>query len=321
MKQTATDTDAFSYRRRLNTFTRRLPANLRRVFSSYLERRSLSGTLSFRSAEGKYTQPFWMYLPFWITDGARNVAAIDTVRHAAVGDLLWAQTCLFYVFRLQDDVFDDPAMPSELMFVANIFLDEAIAVFSRYFAAAHPFWDVFHTALRGSSEAMIALRVAEREPDHPLPSHSRCIRAINAILLLSSHAASALLPHPMNPRHIDAYGGAMGQAGQLIDDLTDLDEDLRSGRINLAARMIAWKEFPGSVEERREAILSADRTQVILRIISHYRKASRAAGHFANPGPELYARQCIEWTKQSMRSNTTEHPLQQVHKRAAPWSI
>jgi hypothetical protein len=302
----------------LSDFQRRLPPRLRRVLSAYLDRHTGADAVSSQAPDGRYIQPYWMYLPFWILSdtGARRA---KRHRPDIAAELVWAQLCLFYVFRLQDDVFDDPGRPAELLFVANAFLDEASATFRAHFHAEHPFWRTYRQVLRRSSDGMIAVREHERGGG-TAASHAHAIRAVNGILLLGAHAAASMASAPIAARDIDAYGGAMGLGGQLIDDLTDLQDDLQEGRLNLAARIMC--EQAGIAPQMDpDGTQRLDRSAVARRIRALYRTAGRIGGRIAQAGPSDYAQECILWLDRALIADGAGLFHDSASQRPRPWPI
>ena len=295
--------DFAPYQERLTRIAKSFPAASRHLLFDYLDQRVFPLARKSTASHGRSMQPYWMYLPFWILHTDMEDRNQEQQTRELVPDLVWAQLCLFLVFRLQDDVFDGTAERASLIFPANLFFSEAVRVLGVHFPFAHPFWRLFHRTVRHSSDAMIATRRIEETFDASATAHARGLKAINSVLLLSAFAASLSAGAVPPLGSIRAFGDALGIAGQLLDDLHDVNEDLDQGRINHAARLILHNAGAHSFEEIRSIIEESGYEPVAERISRLYRTAERAANTFPGDCPRRYVRYCATWMEQTVRNH------------------
>lgn len=184
----------------------------------------------------KYLYPFWILLPDWLQ---RKYVKIPGKSDAAFfSDLLWAEYCLFLCIRIQDDLFDGQADEPALVFAANLFLLEAEKVLSRYFAADSAFWNIFRDVQKKTIYAILENAAMhhsrQKSPGQLLAGYAKLSTHFN----LAPAAVCLRYQRMQDFPHLTKFSIALAVAGQIIDDLEDIQEDLRCGKYNYAAQQL-----------------------------------------------------------------------------------
>jgi len=247
---------------RLKTFVQSWPSSLS---GEFLEYSSGLTSAEFRknpknSWVGLY--PFWIYLPVWLTEkysGKKTATSKQFLR-----DILWVQICLFFFIRIQDDLYDGHTKYQSLIFASNLFLLEAESVLSDYFSTSSRFWKIYREALKNSSKAIVeTVHLQQR----PRTAPAKLIKAYAGIAAHFDIVIAAICIRYRRMADLSCltqFSVQMVIAGQLMDDLEDLEDDLKYGKYNYVAnrllREITGKLTPQSKveEEIRRAILVTD---------------------------------------------------------------
>ena len=196
----------------------------------------------------------WLLLPKWLA-ASTGVGARPGER-AFLRDVLWGQYALFLFVRIHDDLVDHQARSPWLAYVGDRYLVEAVSAYSRY---AGPefwprFWDLVTETLDGIAEADRLQRGARPDRRQLLAAYARvsAIFKVSSIAVLQRARKMRLYPA------VSTFKDHTAKAGQILDDIEDLDEDLKAGRRNyLAARLLNSARSP---EEDVDACLEeADR--------------------------------------------------------------
>jgi len=225
--------------------------------------------------------PFWILLPGWLQRKYVKIPGeSDTVFFS---ELLWAEYCFFLCIRVQDDLFDRQAEEPALVFAANLFLLEAEKVLSHYFPADSAFWNMFRAAQKKTIYAIMenaALqRSRQKSPDKLLAGYAK----------LSTHFSIAPAAVCLRYRRmrdfplVTKFSIALAVAGQIVDDLTDIEEDLRGGRCNYAAQRLLANHSTKTMPAKnlaaiiaKEMLLSPGITALFEEIRRYLKRAEQA---------------------------------------------
>ncbi len=178
---------------------------------------------------------YWELFPRWLDDALRQPGAPCA---AALGDLLWAQYCLFFAVRMQDDIFDMQAGHRALVHVADLFRDEALLCLARLEEGIPGVLVHAIEALRTTTTAIVTTTALQVDPasdtDDLLEGHAQTA----SIFTVAPWAVCRLHARTELDDACERFIGAMTIAGQIMDDLEDVEEDAALGRITVAARLL-----------------------------------------------------------------------------------
>lgn len=206
-----------------------------------------------------------------------------------LGDVLWGQYCLVMFVRMQDDVMDRQTASLPLMFAADEFLIESERVFMKHLQTP-AFWRVFQDALRRTIRGILEVHALQRAEGIPEPSWDAYAR-VASIFKVGSAAVCSRHGFEDEWVRISRFFDHVAIADQLLDDLCDLDEDLRDGRLNAVARALLGRH-PRSRHVRArlaEAIHCTDRLDRLLTAVhDHLRGARAEAASLGSPEADTY---------------------------------
>jgi hypothetical protein len=151
---------------------------------------------------------------------------------------VWAQYCLYFFIRVQDDLFDGQTEDLSLVFASDQFVIEAERVLSQYFAPSSPLWRIFRSGLKDTTRAILDVDRLQRRLGGP-PAELLAGYAIVASIFKVGTAAMCLRlrrHHDLQP--LGRFGDEMAIAGQILDDLEDVSEDWRRQRFNYVAKLL-----------------------------------------------------------------------------------
>ena len=180
---------------------------------------------------------------------------------------------------MRDDVLDRQAAGSGLVFVADAFLVEAERAFAKH-VRQDEFWAFFRHALEQTAHGILEVDALQRRGRGSLEPILTAYTRVSAILKVGS--AAVCLPRD---RHADfacveRFADHLAIAGQLVDDLEDVQEDLGDGRCNAAARVLVARVRPTDrIANGRiaRAIVDGDRLRALLSLVEAHIAAARTA--------------------------------------------
>jgi hypothetical protein len=231
-------------------------------------------------------QPIWLLLPIWLHERFTPRRAPFRSRQF-LADVLWAQFCLFLFIRIQDDVLDGQTAP-RMLFVADEFLLESQRVFSTMPLPA------FHAVVSASLSATIRgiLRANALQRGAGLVRRQWVVYAqVGSIFKVASAAVCRAGLHEREFAAVSRFLDHVAIADQILDDLRDLDEDLRDRRINAAARWLLGADCrdDGIRERVGAAIFHTDRVELLIRAVdSHVRHARSSIGRLDLPAAPAF---------------------------------
>jgi hypothetical protein len=253
--------------RRTRAFVRSTPAATRAAANAYLRNQGNGRRASAR------IEPYWLFLPRWLAQrfGAPRTRVVD--------DFVWGQYCLFACVRMRDDVLDRQAANPRLVFAADGFLVEAQRTFARH-VQSEDFWAFFRQAVEQTAHGILEADALQRRTNGSLNPLCAAYTRVSAIFKVG--AAAICLPANRRAAfaRVERFADHLAVAGQLLDDLEDLDEDLADGRCNAAARILAPGVDPADATGSGRlayAVVAGSRLKALLDRVDRRIRMARAA--------------------------------------------
>lgn len=220
--------------------------------------------------------------------GRRNLVSSRLVR-----DVQWAQYCVFLFIRFQDDVFDGQSENPVAIYASDQCLFEADRIFAKYFSPRSWFWKEYRESLRLTTQSIVAVDALQRKstsrPDQLLDGYAR----VSSILKVGSAAVCAKLNQKSAYKRLSLFCDEMAKAGQIMDDIHDLEEDLGHKRFNYVANVLRCSEKKMPKRARSNKLLNQFRILATVEQIydearTHVLKASAAIDPLEIPGMKKY---------------------------------
>jgi hypothetical protein len=145
---------------------------------------------------------------------------------------------LFLAIRLQDDIYDGQATAPLLILAADLFLAEAQSAFSTIFPASSPFWRLYRKYLTTTTRSIIECDELLRSPRTRAQALLQVYASVSAIFKIGAAAVCVYLDRMKDFPLVSRFADTLSEAGQILDDLMDIAEDLERGRQNYAARLL-----------------------------------------------------------------------------------
>lgn len=182
-------------------------------------------------------QPYWFMAPQWL-NGAWRRGHGDP---GFLGDILWAQYCLFFCIRLQDDILDGHWNQPAGVFLSNRLLIESERTLARHFNGQDTFWRCFFGFVEQTSRSILAVRKAQIGTSTQISVFRRLYAEVSAVLKTASAAVCFKWNKLGAFEQIDKVADAFAFIGQTIDDLQDIESDSGSGVVTFASRAILMR--------------------------------------------------------------------------------
>jgi hypothetical protein len=198
------------------------------------------------------TLPYWRELPVWLAQ--QNGLPIS-----AVSDLLFAQECLFLAIRLQDDLFDRHMEPGAGVFAPTLLLLAAHNVLGARFSPADRFWREYRRLISTSLEAIVKVDRLQRAKGADWQQLRAAYIAQNSALKIGTWGVCRIAGIDTVFDAVSRFVDHLAVAGQLIDDLLDMEEDLKAGRTNIASGFMLAPSVKKSKRNSGGLALSVDR--------------------------------------------------------------
>ena len=196
----------------------------------------LSGSPDDVSGAAKGAERFWTELPRWLT-ADRRFASAKHIDRRWLNDILWAQYCLFLFVRIHDDLFDGQARTPSLIFVADALLLESERTLAKHFPDG-PFWPLFRKCLETTIRGIMEVDARQQRPG-ALNERSLALYAdVSAIFKIGGAAVCVRSGRMREFRRLSVFADDIAIAGQILDDVLDVQEDLARGRYNFAANQL-----------------------------------------------------------------------------------
>jgi hypothetical protein len=287
--------------KQVNILAKKLPDFLGSFVLQYWKDKNRILSKKTRLTNLQRSLPYWFILPRAILYHHKiNLNAKDK---RFLNDIVWAQYCLYFAIRIQDDIYDGQIKNNAMLFISDLFLLEAETIFQKYFESSSSFWKIerecYNLTLSGILEVKRFQDSLDGDPDKLLAEYAN----VSSVLKVGSAAVCSRLSIMNVYKKISKFSDEMALASQIIDDFEDIKEDLRYDRFNYAVKYLlnvskeATKKSQNIIDllqsttnENRIARLSA-------KIYHHLAKAEKIALGLAVP--ELiehvrYFRKCYD---------------------------
>jgi geranylgeranyl pyrophosphate synthase len=237
--------------------------------------------------------PYWRVLPVALRTRFRSGTARKPIRRKFLHDVQWAQYCLFLCIRFQDDVFDGQNRDAATIFASDQCLLEADRVFAKYFSPRSWFWREYRESFRLTTQSIVEVDALQRKstsrPDELLDGYAR----VSSILKIGSAAVCAKLHQKSAYKRVSRFCDELAKAGQIMDDIHDLEEDLGRKRFNYMANVLRRSEKKMPKRARSNELLNQLRILATMEKIydearTHVSRASAAIYPLEIPGMKKY---------------------------------
>lgn len=252
-------TDAIIHRR-LEGVVRSWPHSLATTFRDYRQRTSGAIPLRGSASATKFSHPYWLLLPAWLMATYTKHRKLNSAEKRFLSDTLFAQYCLFLTFRIQDDLFDCQTRSQNLMFASDHLLLEAQNIFTMHFPLRNNFWKIYSACVRDTAAGIPVVDDLQRSPGTRPETLLASYPRVNAIFRIGAAAVCSRFHRMADYHRVETFSDRFSTATQILDDLTDMDEDLRQDRWNYAVNVIV----------RKWNITERNRSTVIRKIQRHF---------------------------------------------------
>ena len=184
----------------------------------------------------KGTGPYWQELPRWLADRGRY--GRDAISNEFLDTVIWGQTSLFYAVRLQDDHLDGQLPHTPLLLAPLLFLSEADRTFSSVIDTKAAFWLDYRLALQTTLTAIARVAQMQRSTAISAGDLLQNYGCVDAFFSVGSSAVCERIGRTEDIPHIQEFVSELGKVLLALDDLDDIGEDLKDGRLNYPARML-----------------------------------------------------------------------------------
>ena len=267
---------------RLWAFTKAWPNSLNREYERYTLALNPPRAKRRSRDSGSRDEPFWVPFPGWLFAAFTRSGTAHSPR-GFLNDVIWAQYCLFLAVRVQDDLVDSQARDSSLIYAADEFLLEAERVLARHFGLSPSFSKLYRGCVLTTTRALVGVHALHRS-SRIAPARILAGYADESALFDVAPAAICIMFNRAKdfPR-VAKFSSEMVVAGQIMDDLQDIEEDLRVGRWNYVVRRILGRrrlcDTPSNValELIGERVLQADALDPVFDEIRRHLESARDA--------------------------------------------
>jgi hypothetical protein len=233
----AAELQQMSFATRLESFSQSWPPSIRRELRRYTQRTCNRIHRSDNQTGTASSKPYWLLLPSLLACGY-NRRKRRTISRRTLDEILWAQYCLFLSLRIKDDLFDGQSISSMLFFAADQLLTEAAVVLFRHFDHSHGFWRTYSECLQETIEAFWEVDSMQRRRRVSFKQWRDAHARVCSVFKVGSAAVCHLADHRYDYWLLGEAADHLAIAGQALDDLWDMNEDIQQGRLNYAARFI-----------------------------------------------------------------------------------
>lgn len=221
--------------------------------------------------------PFWISLPCWLH--YKWEADNLTRAHYSLENLLWAQFCVYLSIKISDDELDGQTNITSSEQISKLLLTEAESTLSNYFPANSNFWEYFYKYLNETNSAIKRINKLQLNWCLETDQLNKEYYFLSSALKIATVAVFSINDKLNEFVYAENYLDEMSAGGQILDDLLDYKEDLLSGKLNYAARiMLDGFQINLSKEELTEKVVESfirtNRHKIVFDLIrSHYNRA------------------------------------------------
>jgi hypothetical protein len=220
-------------------FVAEQPPGIRGFLESYF--RTLNRKFRrYRNAQYPWTSlPSWRLLPLMLAQRYQHESLRTKLPGGFLRDVRWGQYCLYLFTRFQDDLFDGQSDSPVSIYASDQCLFEAERVFSRHLPEKSWFWGVYNDSLRITTQSIVEVDRLQQINITRLEQLLEGYARVGEILKVGSAAVCATLNRRAAFLVVSRFSDEMAKAGQIVDDLQDLSEDLERKRHNYVAAVIS----------------------------------------------------------------------------------
>ncbi|MCX6169975.1 MAG: hypothetical protein NTX65_11575 [Ignavibacteriales bacterium] len=225
--------------------------------------------------------PYWISLPCWIHYKWKTENLLRV--QYSLEDLLWAQFCVYLSIKIGDDELDGQTNITSSGSISKLLLTEAEFTLSNYFAPSANFWKYYHDYLIETNSAISSVNELQHNWSLETDQLEKEYYLLSSALKIATLAIFSVNKKQDEFEPADNYLDEMSTGGQILDDFLDYEEDLHSGKLNYAARILlsGFHENFSQVkilEKIIESIIRTNNHKIIFDLVrSHYNKAHDAA--------------------------------------------
>jgi len=240
--------------------------------------------------------------PYWVALPCLAVGTIRTAEHARarrfLADVTWGQYCLYLAIRIADDLCDGDMPAGPAIWVAQHLFGEAVRAFQASVRAPR-FWPLFHTAVADTLDAIVQVDRLQRRPGRLSASRATLHARVSSVLKVGVAAVGLTYRTAGETAALLACADHLAIAGQIVDDLTDVDEDLERGRYNLVANLLRRGRDRMSPRVLVRAAVSGDGLDQVIGLLDRHVQRAAATVRAVNlPAVQAHvARVTIETTQ------------------------
>ncbi len=225
-----------SVRERLQRLTSSWPPPMRAGMKRYVRSRTIQ---SLNMTNGP--PPHYVQFSIWLLRCFKRKLSGSDRRFLA--DVLWGQFCLYLAFRMQDDLLDHETGADWLILISDLLQLEAVRTFSMHFSSDSRFWSLYFESLESTIQGVVRVDTLQRSRVGRVATLLKGYARVCAFFTIGAAAVCVRFSRMKEFQHAVIFWNEMAIAGQLLDDVGDLDEDWRRGRFNSSVRIMLRKEL------------------------------------------------------------------------------
>jgi hypothetical protein len=156
-------------------------------------------------------------------------------------------------------LYDEQGITSKLFFAADLFLTEAFATFHKHLGQSPKFWDTCADSIQESILAFWEVDAMQKRQQVSFKEMRSGHARIASIFKIASAAVCYLAGRRHDYSIVETALDELAIAGQILDDFQDMDEDIKQGRLNYAARFILGSSAKTGAKSGDASSLVAER--------------------------------------------------------------
>jgi hypothetical protein len=223
--------------------------------------------------------PWWFSVSSWLSK-ENKIKILKNKKF--LEDILWTQFCIFLSIRILDDIFDNQAKSSNLLFIPPLLQLEADIQLAKYFPNDSPFWKKKNDFQQKTLKGIIHTDKLQRKRKVKIKNLLQVYTDVAAIFKIGITAICEKQKDYKKLKLFYRFADELAIISQLFDDFYDILEDLKLGKINSAVRIILNAEPIGSIDDITDSVAHALQykdgfNNLAIEIRKHTKTARRAA--------------------------------------------
>lgn len=155
-----------------------------------------------------------------------------------LAQIRWAQFCFFVCIRIQDDFYDHQLENRSFVVLGNDFLLEVESFLGDYFPRNNHIHAIYPQLLRQTSHNIYRTVTLQEQYDPSPRDLLECYAGVGAIFHLGPSVLCMRYGKQEYAAPLRDLYSHLVVVCQILDDLTDISEDLRQGKVNFAAAVL-----------------------------------------------------------------------------------